>query len=445
MPSRSFFPRGFLWDEGFHQLLLGAWDSAIADDALTHWLGTMHGDGWIPREQPLGAEAEARVPSEFLPQRRLHANPPTLILRLQRSLDRGGGTLSATDAALARRLWPRLVKWYAWFTRTQAGEVRGSFRWRGRDRNDRKLNAMTLSSGLDDYPRASTPSKAERHVDLHCWITYFARFLGQLARALGQEKKAEMYESSYKEKLVALDAHHWSDSLNAYADWGLHANRGDFIEHVVVKCATNDGRSQIEHDVLPPVGARPDDCPRSHPRLLFPLGDGAGGLLMRERFVPKGLKEQWVGHLGYVSLFPLALRLLPPDAPTLGPLLELLRDPKRLWTPYGIASLSKGDRFYHRANAPGDAAYWRGPIWINLNYLIAGALHHYAHSEGPQRSRAAEIYAELRENLVGNLQREWERSGFLWEQYHPETGAGQRTHPFNGWSALVLLVLAEIY
>ena len=249
----------------------------------------------------------------------------------------------------------------------------------------------------------------------------------------------------YKEKLAALDAHHWSESLNAYADWGLHANRGDFVEHVVVKCATNDGRSQVEHDVLPPVGARPDDCPRSHPRLLFPLGDGAGGLLMRERFVPKGLKEQWVGHLGYVSLFPLALRLLPPDAPTLGPLLELLRDPKRLWTPYGIASLSKDDRFYHRANAPGDAAYWRGPIWINLNYLIAGALHHYANTDGPQRSRAAEIYAELRENLVGNLQREWERSGFLWEQYHPETGAGQRTHPFNGWSALVLLVLAEIY
>ena len=55
------------------------------------------------------------------------------------------------------------------------------------------------------------------------------------------------------------------------------------------------------------------------------------------------------------------------------------------------------------------------------------------------------MYAELRQNLVGNLQREWERSGFLWEQYHPETGEGQRTHPFNGWSALVLLVLAEIY
>jgi mannosyl-oligosaccharide glucosidase len=75
-------------------------------------------------------------------------------------------------------------------------------------------------------------------------------------------------------------------------------------------------------------------------------------------------------HKGYLSLFPMILGLLPADSPKLGAILDLMKDENELWTPYGLRSLSASDPKFNTGEN-----YWRGPIWMNVNYLALQSLY----------------------------------------------------------------------
>jgi mannosyl-oligosaccharide glucosidase len=444
VPSRGVFPRGFLWDEGFHQLVVSTWDEEISLDVLRHWMGIMHeapanpGLAWPPREQARGAEASGRVPREFLAQNPAVANPPALMLLVRRMLSEGGDQ-EKTLAPIA----PALDAWMRWFLSTQSSGRDGSFQWKGRDPSDDRLNPLTLASGLDDYPRASIPNDDERHLDALCWAAFSCRVMADLQSYLPAD--APPYSSLAAELEAAVLELHWAG--DGFWDIGLHSSTGRVAPLAVVRCMNPQDRSTTDVSVAPPLSAEKlqSSCPPTHPQPMYPLGDGRGNILLRQRWLGDEPVLQPVRHFGYVSLFPVLLLLLDPSSDELGSVLQLMRDPDQLWSAHGLRSLSRADPFYRQPNNPGDEPYWRGAIWININFLALAALHHYSHAGGQWSSLAGQIYSELRGNVLRTALNGYRSTGFFYEQYDDTTGEGLRSHPFTGWTACILNIMAEKY
>ncbi|KAJ6221677.1 hypothetical protein RDWZM_000222 [Blomia tropicalis] len=400
VPSRSFFPRGFLWDEAFHQLLISLWDPNLSKTIIKSWFDIINNDGWIPREVILGDEAKARVPREFLVQHSTNGNPPVFFLTLESLIDND----QADDEWLGN-IYPRLKSWYNWFNTTQSGQIPTTFRWRGRNYTSIfELNPKTLASGFDDYPRATHPSDDEIHLDLRCWMALASRVMNKIVT------KLRIKDDSYKEFYAKLSDNqlleqlHWSTEHNMFCDKGHNSDSVELVTEIVADIYELTLR-QVNH---PPVYG----C---------------------------------VPNFGYANLFPLAMNLLEPDNPKLEIILNNIEDPNQLWSPFGLRSLSRSNFYYDQYNTRTDGPYWRGAIWINMNYLTLKGLKHYSTIPGPYQEHSKLVYEKLRQNLIQNMFKQFVESGYVWEQYSDETGTGKGTHPFTGWSALIIRIMAEQY
>lgn len=93
-------------------------------------------------------------------------------------------------------------------------------------------------------------------------------------------------------------------------------------------------------------------------------------------------------------------------------------------THFFIPTTSKTNEYYDPVN------YWRGPIWVNTNWLIIEGLRRYPDYHG--------LADQIRLETLNLL----DRHGF-YEYFHPNTGEGLGTDNFSWSAALALVLLSE--
>jgi mannosyl-oligosaccharide glucosidase len=102
---------------------------------------------------------------------------------------------------------------------------------------------------------------------------------------------------------------------------------------------------------------------------------------------------------------------------------------------------------FMKHNMENESPHWRGRVWLNINYLVLSALDYYSKEPGLNSDKATDVYLKLRKNIIRNVVECYYESGYLWESYdNSNNGEGSKGfHPFAGSTALIVLIMGEIY
>ena len=443
-PCRSYFARGFLWDEGFHQLIISKWDLELSLDMVNTWLDTMDNQGWIPREQIRGVEAEAQVPVEFREQDFFVANPPSLLFPIKAFInnykffkDTNNNSYGMKD--LLEKFYKKLKLWMNWFEMTQKSN--NLYHW------NRRNSEHNYPSGFDDLPRGMTPNDEENHLDLNIWLLELEKTLLLLSEYFDKES-IDIYNKNILERKSNIKKNLLSDELNIYSDY-----LGPQFKKIKVQKSPrkvfpylwrND--NQCGENVLNPIGTRAECNPYSDSPCCSEFGwcgntpnhcncpKCVRSYKLEERKEYKKKENTYNPHIGYINLFPIFFGDF--EEKELGNLFKFLGDKNEFLSDYGIRSLVKSDLLYRTGDD-----YWRGKIWIQINYLTLRGLKKYF----IDNEEIKNIYEKVRYGVIKAVYKTWSKSHTFFENYDDKTGEGVMNHPFNGWTSTILLILSENY
>jgi len=401
VPTRTLYPFQWNWDSaiialGWHcfdeqrawqearTMFGGQWSNGL----LPHILFHHESDSYFPGPDVWGAKS--RVPSSSISQ------PPVWALAIARMLRRSAAAAAARDEV--RALLPQLVDYHRWW-------------YRDRDRHDSGLVDCyhPWESGMDNSPAWDEPLARVPGVE---W-EYQRRDLGhvdQAQRPTWQEydRYLHLVEVQRKNKfdpsrlaaaspfrvidigIVSILSRATRELIALCRQFGLEEEAESFqaeiarTERAVGRCWSGEhrcflSRDQISNEPLAEITTA----------TLLPLF----GRLANDKQAGQmaSLIEEWLA----ANRFPLSS--IHPESPRYDP-----------------------------------ECYWRGPVWLHINWMVADGLRAYGYSQLAERIK--EGARKCIEAAAG--------SGYF-EYYSPETGQGCGGGDFSWPAAVALLWLNE--
>ncbi len=222
------------------------------------------------------------------------------------------------DADLARRLFGKLMKFYACYRKRYQHET-GLFVW-GSD----------VAIGVDDDPATfCRPEFSSANIYLNCLMAVDLTASAEVAGTLGRTADAARLKAQARDLTQAIQTYCWDE-------------RDGFFYSVDVQC-------------------------RHH----LPLGK-----------IHKNLKPFWktlpLKVMVWTGFLPLWAKLATP-AQARRMVREHLFNEKQFLSKYGIRSLSADERMYEPTTGRGNPSNWLGPIWIIVQYIIWQGLKNYGY------------------------------------------------------------------
>ncbi len=141
----------------------------------------------------------------------------------------------------------------------------------------------------------------------------------------------------------------------------------------------------------------------------------------------------FVEDKSYSGLVPLIAGVVPPER--VPSILSALRDQSEFMSLAGIRSLVADSPLYKPGVAVGADSNWRGPVWLQFNYLLVESLKDIDPS----------LSEDIRDRVVNTVEADWRATGRLHEFFDGDTAIGLGADEQAGWTALVANLIRDAW